>query len=933
MKRDRGRILLIGWDAADWKVARPLMDRGEMPHLARLVATGSSGNIGTLEPPLSPMLWTSIATGKRPPKHGILGFNEPTPDGLGVRPVTVLGRTTKAIWNILNQNGVRPCVVGWWPSHPAEPVNGVTVSNYFQQAGDGPEPLPLSAGTVHPAEWHQRLAGLRLTPMDLPGEVIRLFVPEYDRVDQDKDKRLHVLGKVVAETLNIQAAALEILEHAEWDFAAVYLDSIDHFSHLFMCCHPPRLPWVDKADFEIYQHVIANAYRYHDAMLGRLLHLAGTETTVILMSDHGFHPDNLRPGYIPAEAAEPAVEHRAFGMITLNGPKILSGRTLHGSSLLDVAPTILHLFDLPIGRDMDGKVLMTAIKGSAKVAAIDSWDAVDGDAGTHPPDAWFDPVASAEVMKQLAALGYVAPPGPDAAKNVAECLAALRYNLARAHDDAGRFDKSLPLYESLHAHDPDSYHFVERLVDALIETNDNARARAVLDAFDVRCQITAPSAQAELVRRCEARSNDLLNPEFDAADHRELFERRLLSERATGFSLLRKVLRIQIDLADGRFDEARRDLDAVEGMFRDEGRLPALFLVRAYAQLGDDDHALAWVERAIKRDPDDWQALALAARLHLRNRRFAASVDAAAASLALIYFQPMTYFTLGRALAARGELDEAEQAFRMAVNQRPGMVVAHAALARLCSRQGRHGEAALYQSRVTEVRERIKRRHEEQTVKAAAPRPEPPPMPTRNGPQPLEPGREVVVVAGLPRSGTSMLMQVLAAGGVTLLTDSQRRADPDNPRGYFEFEQATTLQHDATWLSQARGKSVKLALPLVMYLPPNESYRLILIERDLREVIASQHAMLDRLDRSSEGASLDDEALAAEYVRQRERVRLWLDRRPEVAVLPLRYDAILSDPLGSAARIACFLARKFDVAAAAAAVDPTLRRQYAGAVK
>jgi len=127
------RVLLVGWDAADWKVARPLMAAGEMPNLARLVAGGASGNLATLSPPLSPLPWTSIATGKRPTKHGIHGFSEPLPDGSGVRPITTLGRKTKAVWNILNQNALRPSVVGWWPSHPAEPIRGVMVSNHFHE--------------------------------------------------------------------------------------------------------------------------------------------------------------------------------------------------------------------------------------------------------------------------------------------------------------------------------------------------------------------------------------------------------------------------------------------------------------------------------------------------------------------------------------------------------------------------------------------------------------------------------------------------------------------------------------------------------------------------------------------------------------------------------------------------------------------------------
>ena len=114
------RLLLIGWDAADWKIIHPLLAKGEMPHLARLIAEGVRGNIATIYPPLSPMLWTSIATGKRAHKHGIHGFIEPAEDGMSVHPISNLGRKTKAFWNILNQHGKRSVVVGWWPSHPAE---------------------------------------------------------------------------------------------------------------------------------------------------------------------------------------------------------------------------------------------------------------------------------------------------------------------------------------------------------------------------------------------------------------------------------------------------------------------------------------------------------------------------------------------------------------------------------------------------------------------------------------------------------------------------------------------------------------------------------------------------------------------------------------------------------------------------------------------
>src|SRR4029077_12425276 len=134
------------------KVIRPLLEKGEMPNLAGLLSQGAHGNIATIYPPLSPMLWTSIATGKRPHKHGIHGFSEPTEDGMNVRPISNLGRTTKALWNILNQNGKRSIVVGWWPSHPAEPIRGAMVSNHFPFNPEMDPSRPMQPGTVSPPD-------------------------------------------------------------------------------------------------------------------------------------------------------------------------------------------------------------------------------------------------------------------------------------------------------------------------------------------------------------------------------------------------------------------------------------------------------------------------------------------------------------------------------------------------------------------------------------------------------------------------------------------------------------------------------------------------------------------------------------------------------------------------------------------------------------
>src|SRR5580700_5039572 len=195
------KVLLVGWDAADWKVIHPLMDAGKMPNVQWLVKNGATGQIATLHPHLSPMLWTSISTGKRPFKHGI---PEPAPDGSGVRPVTNLSRTSKALWNILSQNDLRSVVIGWWPSHPAEPINGVMVSDHYHRAG-GPlqEGWALPANTVHPGELAETLASLRMHPDLLLPQMVEQFIPLAKEIDQDRDQRLAVYLRTLAESMSI----------------------------------------------------------------------------------------------------------------------------------------------------------------------------------------------------------------------------------------------------------------------------------------------------------------------------------------------------------------------------------------------------------------------------------------------------------------------------------------------------------------------------------------------------------------------------------------------------------------------------------------------------------------------------------------------------------------------------------------------------------
>ncbi len=346
------RILLLGFDSADWKMIRPLLDDDKMPNLKALMGQGVHGNLRTLTPAISPMLWNSIATGKHGDQHGILGFVEPRPDGQGIQPASSHSRKCKAIWQIISESNKRADVVNWFASHPAENI------------------------------------------------------PRFRELDLEKDHRPKQLIHRLAQLYTIHAAGTWLAEKDDWDFLAVYYESIDHFSHDFMEFHPPRMDHVNEADFDIYQNVMTEIYAYHDQILGRYLDIVDDETTVIVVSDHGFHSDHLRPAGSSSMQANPVSWHRENGILVAKGPKIKEDENIYGMSLLDIAPTILALLDLDVPTDMDGNAQRQWWKKIPEINYIESYESVSVDS-EKDGSTIVDPQAATASMKQLAALGYL----------------------------------------------------------------------------------------------------------------------------------------------------------------------------------------------------------------------------------------------------------------------------------------------------------------------------------------------------------------------------------------------------------------------------------------------------------------------------------------------------------------------------------------------
>ncbi|MHC4429812.1 MAG: alkaline phosphatase family protein, partial [Planctomycetota bacterium] len=377
--------MVIGIDSADWRVIDGLVAEGRMPNLAALRERGTSGPIQTLvDFPLSPVIWTSVATGKTPAKHGITWFLVDQPDGRRV-PVRSHNRKVKALWNILTEKGLQTSVVGWWATYPAEDVGeGVIVSDalgfhgFGRTAREGDD-----RRKTHPPERFAELDALVPPEQQVSVEFARRFLhvtpEEYRdaRFDparhprRDAGNPIHLFQQY-AVTARGYTAIAEKLMAEPYDLFLVYYEQVDSFSHLFMKHAPPKLAWVSEEDHARYRDVVGEWYAYQDELLGRLLAKMDLDTTaVFVLSDHGFKSGERRIRSEQTVDINTAhLDHEPDGIFLAAGPGIRRGARVEGASVLDLTPTLLYYLGLPVGKDMDGKVLTGIFEEESPISYV-----------------------------------------------------------------------------------------------------------------------------------------------------------------------------------------------------------------------------------------------------------------------------------------------------------------------------------------------------------------------------------------------------------------------------------------------------------------------------------------------------------------------------------------------------------------------------------
>ncbi|MEN0005474.1 MAG: alkaline phosphatase family protein [Bacteroidota bacterium] len=843
-KKGKRKLLIVGWDAADWKIISPLMERGLMPSLQSIVEQGVMGNLRTLDPPFSPMLWTSIATGKNADQHGILNFVEPNPESGDIRPVQSTSRKCRAFWNILSHLGYKVNVVGWWPSHPAEPINGVMVSNRFHKFKNNPNLGAIAPEAVYPSAYLEKIASLKIDPSEITAAHVAPFVPNFHLVDQEKDQSLNYIRWQLAESATTQAVTTYLMEHTEWDVTAVYFEAIDRLCHRFMKFHPPRQAHIPEEFYNLYKKVVQGAYRFSDMMLGSLLDMVDEHTTVMVLSDHGFHSDHLRLAKIPKEPAGIAHEHRPMGVFCMRGKDVRKDELIFGAGLLDITPTILASLGEAIGKDMEGKVLQQCFEHPKSLQYLDSWEAVEGEFGEHPEHLRDDPTTTKEVLQQLIDLGYLEKMEDTKEERLEKVTKETQYNLSKVYASKKQFSKALEILEQLYEEDLVDRRYNRDLITYYCVLGETEKARAVFTNF-------------------KKYSMGLKKADFDRIEGQILF-------------------------AEKRYKDAVSFLDE---LLEKSPKNPTLNRLQASAfrELKQFEQAAQNYQILLANDPDDAHAWLNLGVCHFKQEKYEEAAADLLKSIQLDFNTPEAHFELGRSLMRLGMYEDATNALETALKLRPDY------------NRARHNLIKIYQD------------HFPQPDKATA-----------HLQQYYNYSKsEMVIVCGLPRSGTSMLMQMLAAGGMPVLMDNARPAYEHNPKGYYEYEAVKQTKKDRAWMDKAAGKAVKVTVPILPHLSLKRRAKVLFIEREITEVLLSQDKMLGKAPATE---ATYNWSLAQAFEKLIKKAKHRLNDRTNFATLYLKYDEIVQHPQKAAEAIVNFLDSPLDTQAMARAVDRDLYR-------
>jgi tetratricopeptide (TPR) repeat protein len=702
-------VLFVGVDAGDWQVIEPLLFSGQLPHLGELYREGAHAVLRGRRPLLSPLLWTTMATGVDPYEHGIKDFVA------AGAPITSSMRRVPAFWNRLSTAGVDSTTVAWWATYPAEWVRGSLISDrvaYSLFAQARPE-----QGLTHPASLGPEAARLAAS-VQVPDELLARFVqlpPEALAEARSQESRGDLRSPVahLIRTLRAMrtyhALALELLEQRPAPVLAVYYQAVDEVCHRFAAVRPPALPGAEAREAS-QGGAIDAVYRFQDELIGELWSRfrakMGPEASILVVSDHGFFTGADRPADLDPFAPETAsLWHRQDGIFLAAGPDIVPGER-EPLEQTQVLPILLSAVGLAPPAELEGRVPEGLFRSPPPPPV--PWPALALQRVPPPApgeDEAARQAADAQRIEELQRLGYVgeaASNGPsvnailvdayhfERAGDKERALGVLRDALAASHSD-----EALALPAVQMALDLSRFDEASRILEQVPRSRT---ALKILPILQTAAWVGRGDPAEEIRRKLEAeRADSPLGVALGLCDlaleHKDM---------AGAVAELREALVLEpgSPLLEARLEKLPEPvppelLDAAGAAFRTGSGAAALgrWLGQRLVGAGQYDQAEQTFRRLLQDAPADRDLLERwATAVVLGGRPEAAIPELEAAGKAGAHTVG-TRAVLATAYALQGRVDEAIQQYRSLLEIEPGRLEFYRPLVELLLQKGQRPEA------------------------------------------------------------------------------------------------------------------------------------------------------------------------------------------------------------------------------------------------
>lgn len=503
-------VAIIGMDAMDWQIVRDLVKEGKMPNVQKFIEKGVFSEMATLEPILSPAIWTTIATGVTPEKHGITWFLVKDANDQ-MMPVTSAQRRVKALWNIASENKRDVDVIGWWATWPAEKVRGNIISDHmgFHIFAIQSDKVDTNIGNTYPESIFKDLAPLQVEEFKIPLNEIKRYMgisdleynvsidmkalcsrPEYKDCLYCKGEStvpfchfnpLHHFLRALTTLEGFNKMSQYLLKKHQPDLFMVYYEWVDVVGHQYTKFMPPKMDWVTDEQYEKYKNVIRQTYIRQDEVLGETIAAMSPNTNIMIMSDHGFKiGDERLVEEKVTQVAKAHLWHRQPAFLAMLGPDIRKGGKEIKARVQDIAPTVLALMALPVADDMDGGVLKDAVEPAflqrhpiRRIPTYEKQGKKNQEAASESGKAAgsnIDP----EIKEKLKAMGYIGDVDDT----------GLEVGRVKILIDKKQFKEAAEIADAIYQKDPKNLKVISMLGDLYFQMKNFPKAIDVFSSID-----------------------------------------------------------------------------------------------------------------------------------------------------------------------------------------------------------------------------------------------------------------------------------------------------------------------------------------------------------------------------------------------------------------------------------------------------------------